>query len=497
MKYITLILFPIIFFAACSGDGPTEKQLKNKLQRIIKDGQYSSDDTISESEFKNILSRIRDANDYDKFVDKEIVNVLQQLSDDKNWVLEKISTNSIISQPNIINIYMEVSASMKGYIIADETNADYTIKEVVPKLITDCSNNYDSIRLFTITDQPKEFKKTENDFIEALIRGKIFRNASTSLDKIFEHITKNTPKGEMSILISDCILDFKGKVNNAADKGILTTAITSSLSNQKDLTAAVFQFYSDFNGQFYYTTENKQPFSKGYARPNGTPNKSHTLLHERPFYIWVFGEEAHVKDFVIDEIVDESIHSHSYGLNYLETEYSIIDKLFEGRVSTSPKAVTINGKINENRPTRFTVGMNVSSLPKYAQTKDYIKNKLQSNIDYIDYELEVYDKEEIKALFEDKKFRQVASQIGKRGYNRFLVIKLNNTPADRKNKWKLSLTGEEPSWIKNTNIDDDREVSASSLEKRTFLFTSITNAFNDRYEDQNTLFELSFDLNIR
>jgi hypothetical protein len=180
-----------------------------------------------------------------------------------------------------VKIYFETSPSMKGYVnLPSVSDSGYIIKRVVPYLITDCQNFPGSVELYTIVISPKRYTQGVDAFNRNLRNGSHMMRSNSELHKIFQVLIENTGPGEISFLITDNIPDLKdGGKNVSLDE--ITTLIDKVLNENPDISAAVFQFYSEFNGDHYYD-------QSGSGRP--FLNK-HITLHHRPLYIWMLGRQ--------------------------------------------------------------------------------------------------------------------------------------------------------------------------------------------------------------
>src|SRR3972149_5785153 len=126
----------------------------------------------------------------------------------------KVGENVSDSRPNIkaVNIYIEASISMKGFVEQINPNENYKLRTVVPFLITECRHHLDSEReLFTfITDSPNLYSYSDERFKKELCDGKIFTGTTSKFNNMFKYVIDSTKAGELSIFITDCILDLGG-----------------------------------------------------------------------------------------------------------------------------------------------------------------------------------------------------------------------------------------------------------------------------------------------
>ena len=390
----------------------------------------------------------------------------------------KISTSGSEESTPIksIKIYLETSISMKGYVNADVAG-DYQLPLIVPTLITDCDVKFDTTYLFTICDRPRTYTNTRNEFRDALISGNIFTGSSSILDNIFIQIIDSTQKNEVSMLISDCILDL-GSGQTMASRSYITTDLYDVLSKHKHISAAVFQYYSDFNGDWYYDRNN-------YPKPFVSE-----IMQNRPFYIWIFGSSSSIKQIFEKNTFKNYKNIYTYGINYKEITCKLLKYPKDGRISITDNENIKIIEVSDELPVTFTIGLDLSLFPEYCKEQNYLSNNLEIDSDFFAPNIEVFDIEDIKKTLSKREFEDIRPVISQFGLTRFVKLTFDNMPDS---VFKLILQKKEPKWINNAEIDDDLCKSIEELEKKTFSFTYLTNAFNDKYEGEN-IFEINFTL---
>jgi hypothetical protein len=182
---------------------------------------------------------------------------------------------------NSINLYVENSGSMNGYV-----SGTTRFKQMVGDLIVNLRHTYneDSINVFFINEivrktDPAAYGLTK--FAQSLDQGQapyristIDRPASTYFDEILEKVVRNTGPNSISFLVSDCIYsprDDKGQIGFARSR--ITDLYWGALQSNNDLSTAIFKLESEFNGTYYSEKQGGKPI---------------TLTNfDRPYYIWV------------------------------------------------------------------------------------------------------------------------------------------------------------------------------------------------------------------
>lgn len=390
-----------------------------------------------------------------------------------------------------INLFLETSVSMRGY-VNSSTPGDYTLKEVVPFLITDIDNDIRPLDLVTITDTPEKYDKSRQEFYNSLRSGELLNGGSSNLHNIFGLILDSLSYNAASILVSDCILDL-GFENNMTERSKMTQYIYSKIP--EGMSAAVFKFNSDFNGNFYFNRNNT-----GGRELNLRPYK-YQILNERPFYIWVLGEPATVKKIIATKTFEEANESHLYDLSYTEMPLGIISYPRAGRVffpEGDNQQFTVSG-VSEKTPLKITVGLDMSDMPVPFQDVTFLKKALKIEQSYLGVEIEVFDENGINQLIKDDQFLRDQSrsdylrEIENSGFNRFVTLSFTNLSAkDELISLRIRNDGI-PDWVMQTNLDDDYDISAAQLESKTFSFKYLIDAF-ERHYDQSELLSIDFKL---
>ncbi len=374
-----------------------------------------------------------------------------------------------------IKLYLETSASMRGYVNSNVAGA-YPLKDLVPLMVTDLDTHFDlKTQLITISDRQRKFPYSKDKFFEKLRSGRIFSSTSSKLQNIFSDVISETSIGTVSILISDCIPDL-GKINTITEGSKITNHIYRTIAGNKNLGATVFQYQSDFNGTFYYDSKNT-----GGRRSSGRPFYKKTL-NNRPFYVWVFGEQTAVAKLLATNIIKDYDAAHAYNVSLNNTESGLLKHPKSGKISINPEKGTLLIKeIDFKRPALFTVGLNGSSLSKLHQEQLLDTTNYTVTPAYIQEFIQFEIKQKEALLSEDIKDK---SKIQNSSYTHFLQSTLVDFDLDTQ-EFSINIFSKEPSWIQNTSLVDDLGVTAAVLEGKTFGFRFITDAFAKAYPSKD------------
>jgi len=175
-----------------------------------------------------------------------------------------------------VNVYLENSGSMNGYVDAGRTDFQHNVFNYFDDVEQWLGSQ---LNLFFINSKiiPKGNKL--DDFITKLTPGD-FKNAggntsTTDIADLFKQILEQSNDSTISILISDFIFSPGTQNNPEAYLGEqqvkIKRAFEQYLNKNSELAVMVYQLYSNFKGTYY-----------DYLN---TPH--HNYEGQRPYYIWV------------------------------------------------------------------------------------------------------------------------------------------------------------------------------------------------------------------
>ena len=189
----------------------------------------------------------------------------------------------MVAEHPIINVYLENSGSMNGYV----DNGRTLFQQDVYNYLCDIhiSEIASEINLHFINSQIINKGSVIEDFINRLTPNS-FRTSgghttTTDIADVLKQVLNRTDDNTVSIFISDCIFS-PGSVSNpgaylANQQVGIKKCVADHLTQYPNFAVLVYQLYSNFNGT-YYDYKNRP------RRYNG----------ERPYYIWVMGHTANI-----------------------------------------------------------------------------------------------------------------------------------------------------------------------------------------------------------
>ena len=189
--------------------------------------------------------------------------------------ISSINKESTSEHP-VINVYLENSGSMNGYV----DNGKTMFQQDVYNYLSDVNISQipSEMNLFFINSQIIPRDNVLSDFINKLnpssFRTAGGRTGTTDMSDIFKMILEKTANDTVSIFISDCIFS---PGNVTSPEAYLTNqqigikeSVAKYVSVHPSFGIMVYQLYSNFDGKYY-----------DYR------NTSHRYKGERPYYIWV------------------------------------------------------------------------------------------------------------------------------------------------------------------------------------------------------------------
>ena len=190
---------------------------------------------------------------------------------DKIIVGSETNTSPISNQKPDLNVYIENSGSMDGY-MCDGSQ----LKDAVFDYVSDLSVCSDTTSLNYINNRIIPYKGSLEQYIKTMTPTTFQKaggnHSNSDLGEMLKIILQEMTDTSVSIFISDCILDLP--VSNSQKflsrcQISIKNAINEGRNKIPDLGVEIIKMTSDFNGKYYY--------------PNGGIEKLKDV--KRPYYI--------------------------------------------------------------------------------------------------------------------------------------------------------------------------------------------------------------------
>jgi len=383
-----------------------------------------------------------------------------------------------------INFFLETSASMEGYL---RGGAEFS--KIIPNLLVEIENKVSSksktININYISDSILKYPKTTRDFIHDISTTNVTKSKSSEMHKIFEMVTNKTDSNDISIFVSDCILSYPDsnikkdpEINKRNADGELKAFIKDAFLKikRRNVCASLYGFNSKFFSTYYTYQNGKIPL-------NGEI--------KRPFYIWVIGDKELLQHFNKQLLAIESFNPElivDFGMfeKPIDT-YNILFKTDRyGKWATNETEIT-EIEITKTNPIKFTISLDLSLLPKYAQDTGYLKKNLKASCkDAVGKIVDVKRAKDLdisKAASHEKEFLQNASHA--------ISIEISDmykSQAQISLQLPLKYNTEYIDW----SIMDDKVKAV--LDGKTFAFQYLVDGVKEAYQNNDNFIKIAITL---
>lgn len=268
-----------------------------------------------------------------------------------------ITSNTFLPEHPIINVYLENSGSMNGYVDGGRTMFQQDVYNYLSDV--DISGIPSEMNLFFINSTIIPQRSVISDFINRL-NPAAFRvaggnTATTDMADIFKMILDKTSNDTLSIFISDCIFS---PGNISSPEAYLTNqqigikeSFAKYVADHPNFGVMVYQLSSNFNGRYF-----------DYR------NRPHQYSGERPYYIWVMGNIYYLmqlRDSIPNRRFQGSgVQNYWFASTYQmdEINYSVLPAPRNGSFDKTGKADLRNLKADKNGDFMFTIAADLRLL---------------------------------------------------------------------------------------------------------------------------------------
>lgn len=271
--------------------------------------------------------------------------------------LQDIVTSTAVIKHRI-NVYVENSGSMKGY-VKGVTDFESFIYDYLMKVDLDFNSNELELNYINSKIEPQNLRLKE--FIKN-IEPNAFNGGSSDIASMIDMILSKTRDNDISIFISDCIFS-PGKGKSAEDylnmqKTEIEYSMSKYLKRCPNAGVLMYQLTSFYDG-YYYNCEDKPK----------------AIKEKRPYYIWVFGDSKSIsklRSAVPEEKFSMNVdHIFTMTKGGLETNYAIKRNSGDFEVSREDPKYTIKNLAKNVRDKKATFSINVDFSNMLIE-KDYL-----------------------------------------------------------------------------------------------------------------------------
>lgn len=413
-------------------------------------------------------------------------------------LIQTVATTSKSVVAKNINVYIENSGSMDGYV-----NGNTEFKGAIRDLLVLLKHYYEKEGKIKVHFINSKIRKTDTQTDLATFATNINQywkvqgedHSSSNLNNVFKMILEKTDKETISILFSDCIYSISGRDAEGllSDEKSLTKDAFLSRWRQDSLKLAttIVKMESKFKGT-YWDKDNGKTILNGNLRP---------------YYITIIGNNDVMLDF------NSKIPLEKGKIEGFDNKYVIstgaADKLYYsvllstenvGRFKANRKASTKeyvhsiedidmksrNRGGNGSNKFTFAVAVNLNNIPT---EEDYLLN-----VDNYPFDDNNFHIKEIKRIDKNLIYASDWLTISSANPTHLIILEATGTAIS---DVKVSLKKQMPQWVEQTNIIDDKNIK-NNLDKTfgiKYLIEGITEAYQIIYPDDKNFFEFEVKIN--
>ncbi len=362
-----------------------------------------------------------------------------------------------------INIYVENGPSMWGY-----AHMGNGFGESIKQFALLCEDISGSVEYSLIGVEKKKLNSKNINLAKNICDETVFQDkekakgSSTYIYELIDEVADDTKSEQVAVLVSDYILS-PGKqdpLKFSEDEKLSIKSIVSKGFTKKGFNSvAVFQMKSKFTGKYWY-------FDKDLQKEIGKE-----IEEDRPYYIWVIGNEKYVKQFANQDF----LNAMQKGGNLLQTyfvakscetpKYSFATKGKYKPLSMSDKH-TVNGAMKDGLPEAyfdFCVNVDMSNIPL---PESYL-------CDTSNYEIVEMPN---KKIIDNSKYKLLSVESVKSGtYTHKMHVKYETEVNLKPTTLKIKLKNKFPEWVKAANENQGRE----PIQGKTYGIQSIIEGLYD------------------
>jgi hypothetical protein len=469
------------------------KSNSDKIQEQVE--LAAGDAKISKAEYEDLIDciKINDPRGFDKLTgsDNQLDNAkvtayILKISLAKKLKLYSEDIWRPVS-PNMeksnINVFLENSASMNGYV-----GENSTFKTTIFKLLTDLKNFHstDSLNLNYINTRSISIKENASrddidDFYKRLNPSDFKRSggsvASTDIERMLKILLDGLTEKSLSVFISDCVFspgNTDAKKYLDGQYASIYNDFTHSRNSQPNLAIVILQCTSMFEGTYYDYLD--------------LPHSN--LEVERPYYIWFIGTSSQIKQLMNNKLFELIKGGYKNKLvfesadNPLEPEYKILqsNKIGNFRLKEGAKGSISDAEFSDHERDKGKFGFNVAvdfsvSLQDSRYFLDSNNYKLSSN-----YQLTV------ESIIGN-------SDVSLKSYSHKLKLQ---TEALKNENLNIEVIGKVPSWVYSHSSNNDKNIEHDLDEvQKTFGFKYLIEGVADAFypkSSSNTISTITLEI---
>lgn len=280
------------------------------------------------------------------------------------------SVPSPVSITPILKVFVENSISMDGYVYGNE-NDETPFKKSLYGFLVNVKPQMDSVEVYYINNRtkyigdeeevkklnPNTFQQFKGDVVKTVENGKTkshngrqLTNLVTVIDSVVSYYSDST----ITMLVSDFV----------SDQGYIESTLQNHLQNfvtsNDDFTVSIWRQDAEFDGDYYDPNDGKSRLNK----------------EKRPYYIWVFASEKHLKT-IVSQMEKVSTCFCCFARGEKELNYKIVYN--SGKFELNKKGNLDHSIVNAKKDSKTQNKLTLSFDVDFANT--VVDDSYLSNVD--------------------------------------------------------------------------------------------------------------------
>lgn len=371
------------------------------------------------------------------------------------------------TQNPVVNVYLEISGSMNGYVNGGTSTFQQVVKEYLSGI-----NNAGFASAVNYYYVGSRITPKGNDLTNYITRltpssfNAAGSGATTDIGGLFKTILGSMDSNTISIFISDCIISPGSNTNTAAyARGQMTDvrdAIVSYTNQYKDLACLVYQIDSEFNGRYF-----------------DYQNHPRNVNMQRPFYIWVFGHTAHVAMMKLQYVPDRDFKVAPIRNQWMifNTQLSVIQD--NNKYGLLLPNTVKNGQYIRKSGTELRTIQKIGDNYRFSFGANLLTAQFLMGDDYVE-ETRNY-KQMVGKAVKEKFYGEI-----EKDYNQSSpfseLFRVDSDSPFQKGTFSLAFIPEVPEWAYECTDTDDRLFNGAN-DNKTYglvnIFEGVFNGFNN------------------
>ncbi len=361
-----------------------------------------------------------------------------------------------------INVFVETSGSMKGYMPADAPATGF--QKIIPEILSNLNTQQPGkVKFYSIFNSARPFENLDvATAINKIQYGKFEWSGSTYLPSMLDSISKkHFNKNEVNIFISDCI--YSPEKRDEKDQEIAQTYFRDVMKPySNDFSTSIFCLLSE------YRVKN-------------------TIAS--PYYLTIQGEPQNI--FSVERLLLKSFVNYgqsydevNFGLKFNRPFYSVLPySETSGNFIAFPCDSFQNGYLTlqdvtlkpENDSIQFWIGLDLKSFPEYTRDSRYLDSNLSVSVGNGNTKMiTVTDKMPSSIVTDDKAIANKCSH--------FIKVKIYSL-TEQVSVLNISLKYTRPEWIQLRN-----EPTYENNRSKTYKLEKLISGFEQAYDQDNNAY---------